>query len=113
VGARGAAVRAYAAALVADLSAQGLSVEQFHWRASFAPSVPDPGDRRPRDRPGPVPRLPSDAPAAADALAGSAVLAAALGPELHDAILTVRRAEAARCADLDPVALTSAVRWRW
>lgn len=60
-----------------------------------------------------VPRLPSTAIEAADALAGSTVLATALGPELHDAVLTVRRAEAARCADLDPVALTSAVRWRW
>lgn len=60
-----------------------------------------------------VPRLPTSALAAADALAASDVLAAALGPETHDAILTVRRAEAARCAELDPVTLTSAVRWRW
>ena len=50
---------------------------------------------------------------AATALARSAVLAEALGPELHDTVITVRRAEAERCAELDPVTLTSAVRWRW
>jgi glutamine synthetase len=58
-------------------------------------------------------RLPTSAPEAADALAASSVLAEALGPELHDAILTVRRAEADRCAPLDPHALSSATRWRW
>lgn len=58
-------------------------------------------------------RLPTSAEAAADALAESAVLAEALGPELHDAIVTVRRAEAERCADLDSDALADAVRWRW
>jgi glutamine synthetase len=58
-------------------------------------------------------RLPESAKEAADALESSEVLAAALGPELHDTILTVRRAEADRCADLDPVALTAAARWRW
>ncbi|HEU5471440.1 MAG TPA: glutamine synthetase family protein [Actinophytocola sp.] len=58
-------------------------------------------------------RLPTTAGAAADALASSAVLAGALGPELHDALLTVRRAEAAACADLDAAALAEATRWRW
>jgi len=58
-------------------------------------------------------RLPTTAVEAADALAGSTVLAQALGPEQHDAIVTVRRAEAQRCADLDPAALADAVRWRW
>lgn len=62
---------------------------------------------------GTVPRLPTSVDEAAAALETSFVLAAALGPELHDAILTVRRAEAERCSALDPVALTSAVRWRW
>ena len=60
-----------------------------------------------------VPRLPESAAEAATALARSAVLAEALGPELHDTVITVRRAEAERCAELDPVTLTSAVRWRW
>ncbi len=60
-----------------------------------------------------VPRLPTSAVEAADALAESTVLADALGPELHDTILTVRRAEAARCAELTPAALTAATRWRW
>ncbi len=73
-----------------------------------APVTGDPATGSPT-----VPRLPENAVAAADALAASRVLAAALGPELHDTVLTVRRAEAARCAELDPVALTSAVRWRW
>ncbi|TDV53795.1 glutamine synthetase family protein [Actinophytocola oryzae] len=75
--------------------------------------LPAPVEGDPASRDGTVPRLPMSADAAADALERSAVLAAALGPELHDAILTVRRAEAARCSSLDPMTLTSAVRWRW
>jgi glutamine synthetase len=58
-------------------------------------------------------RLPTSAEGAAGALAESAVLAEALGPELHDAIVTVRRAEAQRCAGLDAADLADAVRWRW
>jgi glutamine synthetase len=58
-------------------------------------------------------RLPTSADGAAGALAESAVLAEALGPELHDAIVTVRRAEAQRCAGLDAADLADAVRWRW
>ena len=58
-------------------------------------------------------RLPTTADGAASALAESAVLAEALGPELHDAILTVRRAEAQRCTGLDAADLADAVRWRW
>jgi glutamine synthetase len=58
-------------------------------------------------------RLPTSAEQAADALDASAVLAGALGPELHDAICTVRRAEAERCAGLDAADLADAVRWRW
>lgn len=73
-----------------------------------APVVGDPANGD-----GSVPRLPVSVDEAAAALESSFVLAAALGPQLHDAILTVRRAEAERCSALDPVALTSAVRWRW
>jgi glutamine synthetase len=58
-------------------------------------------------------RLPTTAEAAAHALAASSVLAEALGPEQHDAILTVRRAEAERCAGLPPAALADAVRRWW
>ncbi len=58
-------------------------------------------------------RLPTSAEQAADALAASAGLAEALGPELHDAIVTVRRAEAQRCAGLAAADLAGAVRWRW
>jgi len=75
--------------------------------------LPAPVTGDPANGDGMVPRLPTSADEAAAALESSSVLAAALGPELHDAILTVRRAEAERCSALDPVALTSAVRWRW
>jgi glutamine synthetase len=60
-----------------------------------------------------VHRLPTSAVEAADALASSSVLAAALGPELHDAVITVRRAESERCDGLDPAELAAATRWRW
>jgi glutamine synthetase len=75
--------------------------------------LPAPVKGDPATGDGSVPRLPTSAEEAAAALEASSVLAAALGPELHDAILTVRRSEAERCAALDPVTLTSAVRWRW
>jgi glutamine synthetase len=75
--------------------------------------LPAPVTGDPANGDGTVPRLPSSADEAAAALESSTVLAVALGAELHDAILTVRREEAARCSALDPVALTSAVRWRW
>jgi glutamine synthetase len=75
--------------------------------------LPAPVEGDPAGGDGRVPRLPTSADEAAAALESSLVLAAALGPQLHDAILTVRRAEAERCSALDPVALTSAVRWRW
>lgn len=76
-------------------------------------TLPPPVTGDPATGDGSVPRLPSSASEAAAALESSAVLAAALGPELHDAIITVRRAEAERCAGLDAGALTSAVLWRW
>lgn len=75
--------------------------------------LPEPVTGDPATGDGKVPRLPTSAEEAAAALESSVVLAAALGPELHDAILTVRRAEAERCSALDPGSLTSAVRWRW
>ena len=75
--------------------------------------LPAPVTGDPAHGDGTVSRLPSSADEAVAALESSTVLAAALGPELHDAIVTVRREEAARCSALDPVTLTSAVRWRW
>lgn len=75
--------------------------------------LPPPVSGDPAAGPGGVPRLPTSAVEAADALAASTVLADALGPELHDTVVTVRHAEAERCAALDPMTLTSAVRWRW
>ncbi|MEV0050645.1 glutamine synthetase family protein [Saccharopolyspora shandongensis] len=58
-------------------------------------------------------RLPTNADEAADALEASEVLAEALGKELHDAMLTVRRAEAQRCADATPEQLAARTRWCW
>jgi len=60
-----------------------------------------------------ISRLPTSAGSAAAELADSAVLAAAMGPELRDAVLTVRQAEAQRCAELTPDELAEATRWRW
>jgi glutamine synthetase len=58
-------------------------------------------------------RLPVTGAEAADRLAESTVLAAAMGPELHDALLTVRRAEAERYRDTDPAELVELARWRF
>ncbi|WHT17942.1 glutamine synthetase family protein [Crossiella sp. CA-258035] len=58
-----------------------------------------------------VHRLPTSVLAAADALAGSEVLAEALGAPLHDAILTVRRGEAERFAEADPEEIVARTRW--
>ncbi|GAA2796767.1 glutamine synthetase family protein [Saccharopolyspora taberi] len=60
-----------------------------------------------------IPRLPATAAESAEALAGSAVLAEAMGEVLHDAVVTVRRAEARRFADADPAELTALTRWHW
>ncbi|HEV2781121.1 MAG TPA: glutamine synthetase family protein [Actinophytocola sp.] len=60
-----------------------------------------------------VHRLPTSVSEAADALESSAVLAGAMGAELHDAVITVRRTEAERCAGLDAAELAAATRWRW
>ncbi|MFD0362956.1 glutamine synthetase [Nocardia sp. GCM10030253] len=60
-----------------------------------------------------VRRLPTSAAEAADRLAESTVLAEAMGPELHDALLTVRRAEAERYRDTTPAKLAELTRWRF
>lgn len=60
-----------------------------------------------------VRRLPTGPAEAADRLADSAILAEAMGPELHDALLTVRRAEAARYSDTSPEELVALTRWRF
>ena len=46
-----------------------------------------------------------------DAFADCAVLRAALGDTLADAVVAVRRAEQARFADADPDATAAALRW--
>ncbi|QIS10249.1 glutamine synthetase family protein [Nocardia arthritidis] len=60
-----------------------------------------------------VRRLPMSSVEAAERLAKSTVLAEAMGPELHDALLTVRRAEAERYAQTDPLELVELTRWRF
>lgn len=60
-----------------------------------------------------VRRLPTTPAEAADRLADSAVLAEAMGPELHDALITVRRAEADRYRDTSPEELVALTRWRF
>ncbi|WP_433623210.1 glutamine synthetase [Nocardia sp. CA-120079] len=60
-----------------------------------------------------VRRLPTSSMEAADALADSKVLAEALGVELHDALLTVRRAEAERYRDISPAKVIEMTRWRF
>lgn len=58
-------------------------------------------------------RLPTSTAEAAEALANSTVLAGAMGEVLHDAVVTVRRAEAQRFADADTAELVALTRWRW
>ncbi|MET7767343.1 glutamine synthetase family protein [Nocardia sp. NPDC005366] len=60
-----------------------------------------------------IARLPSDPDEAARRLAESTVLAAAMGPELHDALLTVRRAEAERYREATALELVELTRWRF
>ncbi len=75
-----------------------------------AETIGDPASFGPESR---IPRLPATASEAVDRLAESDVLAVAMGPELHDALLTVRRAEASRYADATPIELIAATRWRF
>ncbi|MFQ6396767.1 glutamine synthetase [Nocardia sp. KC 131] len=60
-----------------------------------------------------VRRLPISPAEAADRLAESTVLAVAMGPELYDALLTVRRAETERYRDATPAELVELTRWRF
>ena len=58
-----------------------------------------------------APRLPTTLDEAADAFAGDAVLRSAFGEVLFDAIVAVRRAEAARFRDTKPEDVASSLRW--
>ncbi|WP_084655390.1 glutamine synthetase family protein [Nocardia altamirensis] len=60
-----------------------------------------------------VRRLPTKPAEAADRLADSAILVEAMGLELHDALLTVRKAEAERYRDTSPEELAALTRWRF
>ncbi|MBH0777175.1 type I glutamate--ammonia ligase [Nocardia bovistercoris] len=85
--------------------------------AGVAENLPLPdeitGDPAHFDAAAAVPRLPEDAVQAARRLADSHVLAAAMGPELHDALLTVRDAEAQRCREATPHELVESTLWRF
>jgi glutamine synthetase len=56
-------------------------------------------------------RLPQSLEEATDAFAASTLLKDALGPVLFDAVVAVRRGEAARVTDLDPDGIAAAYRW--
>jgi glutamine synthetase len=60
-----------------------------------------------------IERLPQQLTDAADALAGSAVLRAAMGEELHTVLVAVRRAEAAADAGKTVERLVAEQRWRF
>ncbi|MEU9203511.1 glutamine synthetase family protein [Streptomyces sp. NPDC048332] len=62
---------------------------------------------------GSVERLPANLPEAADAYEKSALLRQALGAELYEAVLAVRRAEAGLFATHTDADLIEAVRWRY
>ncbi|GIE85532.1 glutamine synthetase family protein [Actinoplanes regularis] len=58
-----------------------------------------------------APRLPTTLDAAVDAFAADETLREALGTTLFDAVVAVRRAEAARFRDADPEEVAAALRW--
>ncbi len=59
-----------------------------------------------------VEQLPASLPAAAEALAGSAVLREAMGDSLFETFLATRRGEAGKYEDLDDDELIARLRWR-
>ncbi|MBO3736520.1 glutamine synthetase family protein [Actinoplanes flavus] len=72
--------------------------------------LPEPVAGDPVNLPG-VPRLPTTLDAAVDAFAADAVLREAFGGTLFDAVVAVRRAEAARFRDSGPEDVAAALRW--
>ncbi len=68
--------------------------------------------QRQRDELG-IRRLPTTLGEAAEAFAGSQVLAEAMGEMLHDTVLTMRRADAQRFQDTPPDELVALSRWRF
>ncbi|MGK8525298.1 glutamine synthetase [Nocardia asteroides] len=99
--------------IVGSVLAAGLAgvAEQLRLPAEISgdPATFDAGTRMMSD----VRRLPTTPAEAADRLAASTVLADAMGVELHDALLTVRRAEAERYAAASAGELAAATRWRF
>ncbi|MEN2423356.1 glutamine synthetase family protein [Streptomyces rimosus] len=78
------------------------------------PVTGDPGvlGVRERARRGIV-RLPASLTESTDRLARSTTLAEAMGEVLHGAVIAVRRAEAAHCAEMEPADIAAATRWRY
>jgi glutamine synthetase len=60
-----------------------------------------------------ITRLPTTLSEAAEAFAGSRVLAEAMGDILHDTVLTMRRSDGQRFSDTSPDELTALSRWRY
>jgi glutamine synthetase len=60
-----------------------------------------------------ITRLPTSLSEAAEAFAGSRVLAGAMGEVLHDTVLTMRRSDGQRFADTSHDELTALSRWRY
>lgn len=58
-------------------------------------------------------RLPTSLSEAAESFADSRILAEAMGPTLHEAILTMRRADGKRYSDTMPDQLAALSRWRY
>lgn len=75
------------------------------------PATLDPAERHRRG----ISRLPTRLADAVSAFEADEVLRDACGPELHDTIIVLRRAEIARFAeaDADPAAIVAATRWRY
>ena len=71
------------------------------------PAALDPAEAEKRG----VTRLPASLPEAVEAFAAGELPAAVFGDLVVDAVLAVRRGEAARCAELDAAAVAEAYRW--
>jgi glutamine synthetase len=97
--------------LLASLIAAGLAgVDAGHTLPEEITGDPARFDTDELERRG-VRRLPTSLGEATDAFAASGVLREALGPVLHDAVIAVRRGEAARTEGLEPEAVAAAYRW--
>jgi glutamine synthetase len=97
--------------LLAGLIAAGLSgIEQHSTLPEEITGDPARFDAEEQQRRG-IRRLPQSLEEATDAFSASSLLKDTLGPVLFDAVVAVRRGEAARAADLDPDEIAASYRW--